>query len=32
MYQKALSNTGFRTLYIDGFAGTSEIPVGERLA
>ena len=29
MYQKALSNTAFRTLYIDGFAGTGEIPLAE---
>ncbi|MHA1570761.1 MAG: three-Cys-motif partner protein TcmP [Alphaproteobacteria bacterium] len=29
MYQKALSNTGFRTLYIDGFAGSGEIPLSD---
>ncbi len=29
MYQKALSNTAFRTLYIDGFAGSGEIPLTE---
>ena len=27
MYQKALSNTGLRTLYIDGFAGSGEVPL-----
>lgn len=30
MYQKALSNTPLRTLYVDGFAGTGEIPLGEQ--
>ena len=29
MYQRALSNTAFRTLYIDGFAGTGEVPLAE---
>jgi three-Cys-motif partner protein len=29
MYQKALKNTGFQTLYIDGFAGSGEIPLTE---
>ncbi len=29
MYQKALSNTGLRTLYIDGFAGSGEVPLAE---
>ncbi len=29
MYQRALNNTSFRTLYIDGFAGTGEIPLSE---
>jgi three-Cys-motif partner protein len=28
MYQRALSNTGFHTLYIDGFAGSGEVPLG----
>lgn len=30
MYQRALSSTGFQTLYIDGFAGSGEIPLGEQ--
>lgn len=30
MYQKALSGTGFRTLYIDGFAGSGEVPLAEQ--
>lgn len=30
MYQKALSNTGLQTLYIDGFAGSGEVPLGEQ--
>ena len=29
MYQKALSNTGLRTLYIDGFAGSGEVPLAD---
>jgi three-Cys-motif partner protein len=29
VYQRALSNTGFQTLYIDGFAGSGEVPLGE---
>ena len=29
MYQKALSNTGFETIYIDGFAGSGEVPLAE---
>lgn len=29
MYQKALSNTGLKTLYVDGFAGSGEVPVAE---
>ena len=29
MYQKALSNKGFKTLYIDGFAGSGEVPLAE---
>ncbi len=29
MYQKALSNTGFQTIYIDGFAGSGEVPLTE---
>jgi len=29
MYQKALSNTHLQTLYIDGFAGSGEIPLAE---
>ena len=29
MYQKALSNKGFQTVYIDGFAGSGEVPIGE---
>lgn len=29
MYQIALSNKNFKTLYIDGFAGSSEIPLAE---
>jgi len=28
MYQMALSNTGLQTLYIDGFAGSGEVPLG----
>ncbi|MCW5752187.1 MAG: three-Cys-motif partner protein TcmP [Alphaproteobacteria bacterium] len=28
MYQKALSNTRLQTLYIDGFAGSGEVPLG----
>ena len=27
MYQKALSNTSLKTVYIDGFAGSGEIPI-----
>lgn len=27
MYQMALSNTGLRTVYIDGFAGSGEVPL-----
>ena len=30
MYQRALSNTGFKTLYLDGFAGSGEVPIEER--
>ena len=30
MYQKALSNTGLATIYIDGFAGSGEVPLSER--
>ena len=30
MYQKALSNTGLATLYIDGFAGSGEIPLADQ--
>ena len=29
MYQKALSNTAFQTIYIDGFAGSGEVPLSE---
>lgn len=29
MYQKALGNTGFQTIYVDGFAGSGEVPLGE---
>ncbi|NKB56756.1 MAG: three-Cys-motif partner protein TcmP [Alphaproteobacteria bacterium] len=29
MYQKALGNTNFETLYIDGFAGSGEVPLAE---
>jgi three-Cys-motif partner protein len=29
MYQKALSNTNLRTLYIDGFAGSGEVPLAD---
>jgi three-Cys-motif partner protein len=29
MYQKALSNTGLSTLYVDGFAGSGEVPIVE---
>ncbi len=29
MYQKALSNTGLKTLYIDGFAGSGEVPLAD---
>ena len=29
MYQKALSNTGLKTLYIDGFAGSGEVPISD---
>jgi len=29
IYQIALSSTGFQTLYIDGFAGSGEIPLAE---
>ena len=29
MYQIALSNTGFETLYIDGFAGSGEVPFAD---
>lgn len=29
MYQKALSNTRLRTIYIDGFAGSGEVPLWE---
>lgn len=28
-YTKALSKTGFRLIYIDGFAGCGEVPVGD---
>lgn len=27
MYQRALSKTGFTTIYIDGFAGSGEVPI-----
>ncbi len=30
MYQKALSNTGLATLYIDGFAGSGEVPLTDQ--
>jgi three-Cys-motif partner protein len=29
MYQRALSKTELKTLYIDGFAGSGEVPLGE---
>ena len=29
MYQKALSNKGLQTIYIDGFAGSGEVPLAE---
>lgn len=29
MYQRAMSNTDFQTLYIDGFAGSGEIPIAD---
>lgn len=29
MYQKALGNTGLKTLYVDGFDGTGEIPIAD---
>ena len=29
MYQKALSRTPFKTVYVDAFAGSGEIPLGE---
>ncbi len=29
IYQKALSNTGLKTLYIDGFAGSGEVPFAD---
>ena len=29
MYQKALSSTSLKTIYVDGFAGTGEIPLSE---
>lgn len=29
MYQKALSNSGLKTLYIDGFAGSGEVPLAD---
>lgn len=29
MYQKALSNTSFKTIYIDAFAGSGEVPLAE---
>lgn len=29
MYQKALSNTDFATIYVDGFAGSGEVPLAE---
>lgn len=29
MYQTALRNTGLSTIYIDGFAGTGEVPLAE---
>lgn len=29
MYQKALQNTPFSTVYIDGFAGSGEVPLAE---
>ena len=28
MYQMALGNTGFHTIYVDGFAGSGEVPLG----
>lgn len=31
MYQKALSKTGFTTIYIDGFAGSGEVPLAEHI-
>lgn len=30
MYQRALQNTPFQTVYIDGFAGSGEVPLEER--
>ena len=30
MYQKALTSVGFDTVYLDGFAGSGEIPLTER--
>lgn len=29
MYQTALGKTGFQTIYVDGFAGSGEVPLGE---
>lgn len=29
MYQKALSSTNLATMYVDGFAGTGEVPIAE---
>jgi len=29
MYQKALNTTAFQTIYIDGFAGSGEVPIAE---
>ncbi len=29
MYQMALKNTAFRTVYVDGFAGSGEVPIVE---
>ncbi len=29
MYQKALNATAFQTIYIDGFAGSGEVPIAE---
>ncbi|MCP4319334.1 MAG: hypothetical protein GY789_25945 [Hyphomicrobiales bacterium] len=30
IYQMALKNTAFQTVYIDGFAGSGEVPLAER--